>query len=1785
MYGISRVFSPAGGGPEARPRHKLRNSFSTLGRKAMVASVCATLTGLTVVGSSNSSQAVTDENPEFFVNRADLEFILNQIKIAESHAAGGKLLCDDRADQSWTCVPDARLPYGLRTVDGTMNNLMKNRSTYGAADQVFPRLLAPEFRDADGAPFDPDGPGPVQRGDRTSYNQKNGLVFDSEPRTVSNLIVDQTAANPAAVDAANNTPGATRADHDDDPATPDRIEIPNISPDEGLSAPFNSWFTLFGQFFDHGLDLVAKGGSGTVMVPLQPDDPLYDPSSGTNFLVLTRAQNRPGPDGVLGNGDDVQEHTNTTTPFVDQNQTYTSHASHQVFLREYRATDSGPVPTGQLLEGDDGGLATWGDVKAQARDLLGIELDDLDVLNVPLVATDPYGHFLPGERGLPQLVIPGSPNTLAEGDTGSPVDATGAIRVNHAFLDDIAHGAAPKADGSHNGALLDKHFITGDGRGNENIGLSAVHQVFHAEHNRLAGQIDELINDQDQEFIDAWSDESGTWNYGERLFQAARFVTEMEYQHLVFEEFARKLVPSIDAGPLNETIYHADIDPAVTAEFAHVVYRFGHSMLTDTVAREGWGAEDLPLLDAFLNPDALTDGGRMTPEQGAGAVIQGMVNQTGNGIDEFVVDTLRNNLLGLPLDLATINMARARDTGVPGLQAARRTFYSQDLNPALKPYADWEDFRLSMKHRGSIVNFVAAYGIHPTLQSAATVAEKRAAAEALVQQPAFMNLPAAESGLDDVDFWVGGLAERSMDFGGMLGTTFNVVFEEHLENLQNADRFYYLTRLQGLNLIAQMEANSFSELIMRNTDAGVLPADAFATQSPIIQLAELPADPAEWPSGLTRTSDGTYRYDGEEHISMHGTAGDDRMRGGDGDDALWGHEGRDLVEGDVGDDTLHGGPGDDVLTDVFGADVIHGGGGNDAINSGPGLDLLFGQNGRDFVMHGQEVTQSFAGAGSDFVRGGRAGDIITGNEDDDWLEGGLGTDLVQGDNALTFQNDPKGGADILNGGSGDDDHDAEGGDDIMLNNGTDRHAGMLGFDWVTHKSDPDSVDADLGVTIFQPPNVTLMRSRYFNVEGLSGWTGPDILRGTSSAGDQANSDGAGHELTQRQLDQVVGLRKLLGGGETPVYAAPFMAPNEANDLILGGAESDLIEGRAGDDFVDGDAWLDVYLVDPAGTKHASTTTLQSRIFAGELSPADIALVREIKVPANQGEVVDTVQFSGPRSEYDLSENAEGIVEVSHVGGDATDGRDTLRNVERLLFADGQVDLTDVFNRAAQGTVVVSDVTPTEDQALTASGDFTDANGIQQDTIAYAWQMQEADGSWVSTTGTGETFTPGDAEVGKRLRSVVTFTDDLGTLETVMSGATDPVGNVNDAPHGLDVSPRAPQIGDALEATGLTDDDGLPDAVGYQWQRSSGDSFVDITGATDDTYVIPQSEGGRRLRVVASYTDRHGTAERAESPATGIVPQWTIPGAPTIGTATPGDRSMTVTWTAPSNTGGTALAAYALQVWTDGVLQRTITGIDPGATSATVDGLQPGLHRFRVRAINSVGPGPFSETVSTRLAPPDLTAPTVESRAPGVDATGVSRLATVLVTFSEPVLGVSGETLALRRVSDGAEIPAVVSMPTTRRALLDPVDTLAGDEVYEVVLTNGITDVAGNSLSPTGWRFTTLDTVRPTVTNRVPVDGATGVDRDANVSVTFSERVTGVSASTMTLSRGTIPVTATVTYDAATRTATLDPNVVLLANARYTVKLTTGIKDARGNTLADPAWRFTTGTTTGSGPAQ
>src|SRR6185295_12536187 len=159
-------------------------------------------------------------------------------------------------------------------------------------------------------------PAPGTTAPLTSYKQNSETVFDSEPRLISNLIVDQTttvnpppgagAGNPAAQSAHDN-PCGSGGFVCGDPAPPEpgdptgSLFIPNITPDFGLSAPFNLMFTFFGQFFDHGLDLVPKSG-GSVMIPLRADDPLFVPGAPTNFMVMTRgeiAAFSPGPDGQL----------------------------------------------------------------------------------------------------------------------------------------------------------------------------------------------------------------------------------------------------------------------------------------------------------------------------------------------------------------------------------------------------------------------------------------------------------------------------------------------------------------------------------------------------------------------------------------------------------------------------------------------------------------------------------------------------------------------------------------------------------------------------------------------------------------------------------------------------------------------------------------------------------------------------------------------------------------------------------------------------------------------------------------------------------------------------------------------------------------------------------------------------------------------------------------------------------------------------------------------------------------------------------------------------------------------------------------------------------------------------------------------------------------------------------------------------------------------------------------------------------------------------------------------
>src|SRR4051812_148401 len=1324
----------------------------------------------------------------FTVTAGDLNFILKQIKIAEMHATTltpakpcATLVAQpgDGINDAFQ-IPDYLTSYGLRTVDGSCNNL-KDATTanFAASDQVFPRLTAPSFRNV---AAEPTFPVPS-----VSSYALPGNVVDSQPRIVSNLIDDQTSTNPAAIAAAGHPvrsqdPTATAFLCTTEPTattagvpagcTPAHktLFIPNVTTDVGLSPPFNSLFTFFGQFFDHGVDQTVKTGA-TVFVPLKADDPLRllgpDGIAGTGdevpasqaFMVLTRAQVGPGPDGVLGTADDGPN--NTDTPWVDQSQTYASHASHQVFLREYAkplaGTVAGPnspaaVATGKLLSGLAAGLtysgspdmtdgeSTWASVKKQAHDLLGLQLVDRDVTNIPMLATDPYGKYLPGPaRGLPQYV---TATGLVEGNIAAPVLVpANALHFDTPFVTDIAHNAdpspqsgpgtcnciptpdtdnTPSTDFLHQPAntyddeLLNSHAACGDGRCNENIALTSIHSIFHSEHNRLVDDITTTLNKPENAALlaaykatngPAGAAGTGRYNFGERLFQAARFVTEMEYQHLVFEEFARKIQPAVR--PFH--VYSPDINPAIEAEFAHAVYRFGHSMLDDTVARTSPDGTDssIPLLTAFLNPPALYQGLAkgatatappvpitLTAQAGVGSVFMGSADQPGNEIDEFVTETLRNNLLGLPLDLPTINMARAREAGVGSLNQVRRAIWAQTNDSQLQPYTSWADYGQHLKHPESLVNYVAAFGLHPSITSQTTLAGRRAAAQLLVNPPTGavgVPLDAADfmfssgawantaggvttTGLDDVDLWVGGLGEVTNLFGGLLGSTFNYVFQTQLEKLQDGDRLYYLARTPGLNLRTQLEGNSFSELIQRNTDnTNTLKADAFATADCKFQIADIttpydgvsvtasmalvpPLTPLTGAGSvnddpkttdcdenqlLLEKPDGTVQYRAINAIDpsgingqsvYQGTAANDKIYGGNDNDTFWGAAGNDRIEGNGGDDIALGGDGNDIITHLDRADVLQGGPGNDAIDAGPGDDIMMGADGSDFLLGGANDNETFAGPGNDFINAGQGADAVFGDGGDDWIEGGTGQDLLQGDHGAPFFDDPgelAPGNDVFIGQPGENDYDAEGGDDMMMQNSAiDRNAGAGGFDWAFHNScteaptatpcevtpviDDMMINNNLGGL---PIQLIVNRDRWQETEADSGGDGNDVIKGQDGILSTPRLvGGAGLQgcdaIDQTGLNRITGLSAILPpvtawlgtAAETTSLSASGACPLTGRvwgegDILTGGKGSDSITGRSGDDVIDGDRFLRVAI--SVRTNPADPTTEIGRAYSME----------------------------------------------------------------------------------------------------------------------------------------------------------------------------------------------------------------------------------------------------------------------------------------------------------------------------------------------------------------------------------------------------------------------------------------------------------------------------------------------------------------------------------------------------------------------------------------------------------
>jgi autotransporter passenger strand-loop-strand repeat protein len=170
-----------------------------------------------------------------------------------------------------------------------------------------------------------------------------------------------------------------------------------------------------------------------------------------------------------------------------------------------------------------------------------------------------------------------------------------------------------------------------------------------------------------------------------------------------------------------------------------------------------------------------------------------------------------------------------------------------------------------------------------------------------------------------------------------------------------------------------------------------------------------------------------------------------------------------------------------------------------------------------------------------------------------------------------------------------------------------------------------------------------------------------------------------------------------------------------------------------------------------------------------------------------------------------------------------------------------------INHLPTGSVTISGTT-TKGQSLAAANTLVDVDGLG--VINYQWKA----GGTVITGATASTLVLTDAQVGKTITVVVSYTDGKNTLESVTSGTTAAVTGINSSPtvtrtNNIKSYPEH-TLGEFRNSTdvALIKDDGSVDALGY------GDNSVvktQLNGTIDVSQIFSTSAAFAALRTDGS----------------------------------------------------------------------------------------------------------------------------------------------------------------------------------------------------------------------------------------------------------------------------------------------------------------------------------------------
>ncbi|MFM2277798.1 MAG: hypothetical protein RLZZ444_29, partial [Pseudomonadota bacterium] len=339
----------------------------------------------------------------------------------------------------------------------------------------------------------------------------------------------------------------------------------------------------------------------------------------------------------------------------------------------------------------------------------------------------------------------------------------------------------------------------------------------------------------------------------------------------------------------------------------------------------------------------------------------------------------------------------------------------------------------------------------------------------------------------------------------------------------------------------------------------------------------------------------------------HGGA--DEFNGGADNDIWYMGTGGDIGNMGAGDDmayievsenfdtsakNVHGGAGNDRIIGAGGGDALFGDSGNDNINAGRGADTVDGGIGNDTLSGGQGADHLIGGTGNDTLEADR--DYTTFNTsigyDADRLDGGDGNDSLQGG----F------GADILNGGDGDD--------QVVLDCWDGSSNPDAAVDTANGGAGKDKLILNLPVDF--DLTLALSSSMTIKVKGVTtaNATGFEVL--------QVNASGAGStyadlDLTGGKYDDSFWTSsgddtlKGLGGND-------FLHASEGSDTVDGGTGDDRIDVMIdGDDRIDAGAGNDLVIVRQLRSGYTAGTSIYDAgdgidTLSLEAGSTDLALV-------------------------------------------------------------------------------------------------------------------------------------------------------------------------------------------------------------------------------------------------------------------------------------------------------------------------------------------------------------------------------------------------------------------------------------------------------------------------------------------------------------------------------------------------------------------------------------------------